>query len=88
MKKTIVFSFLILGILFISGCKEKCESELYTSDGKCCTYVCDIACEGGYKEGTCNCECKSGVSPAPGDTNIDDIFDDTEEIEPPQLPSP
>ena len=83
----------ILGVLiffiFISGCsKEVCKSGLYAS-GECCTYVCDIECNEGYKEGTCNCECKESVLVDGGeDTNIEDIFDDGGDIKPPGLPSP
>ena len=96
--KRIIFLFLVLGILVISGCKEKCDSGLYTNDGKCCAYVCDINCENGYKKGTCNCECNEQTGEdinigdiASDDTNIedinlDDIFDDAEDIEPPATP--
>ena len=87
MRKTILL-FLILGILFISACKEKCDSGLYTSDGECCTYICKIECENGYKEGTCNCECKETTEEdtSTDDTNIDDIFDSNDNIEPPSIP--
>lgn len=82
----IIFLFLILGILFISGCNQNCESELYTSDGQCCTYVCDTDCDNGYKEGTCNCECEEMPGLDTGDTNINSIFEDATDIEPPSIP--
>ena len=80
--------FLILflvGIIFIAGCNKKCDSGLYTSDGKCCTYVCDKDCQQGYKEGTCNCECLQ--SSAATNPNIDDIFDNSDSVQPPQIPT-
>ena len=88
MGKIIIFCFFIL-FIFISACdKESCESGLY-ADGKCCTYVCDVECSAGYEEGTCNCECKEDtVIDDSTDTNIEDIFDDSQDIEPPVLPSP
>jgi len=91
-KKTIIFLFLIFLLLFILGCSKKtCESGLYTQENECCTYVCDIDCPEGYAEGTCNCECVDSSSidtDEPGDTNINDIFEDTQDVNPPQLPSP
>jgi len=87
MKKKIIFSFLIFVIiLFILGCGKKCDSGLFTEDGKCCTYVCDKTCPSGYEKGTCNCECKeSGYESE--DTNIDDLFEDTDNVQPPVLPT-
>jgi len=84
---------ILIGIflIFLAGCtKPICESGLFTNDGKCCTYVCDGECLA-YKEGTCNCECEDDtVRPAEDmdvDANIDDIFGDGGEIEPPQIPT-
>jgi len=87
--KKILCLFLVLGSLFISACNQKCESGIYASNGKCCGYVCDIECENGYKEGTCNCECKITDSAGSGyeDTNIDNIFDDSSSVEPPPIPT-
>ncbi len=84
MKKILLFFILLI---LISGCKQSCESKLYTKDGKCCTYICDKICTNGYAEGTCNCECLTLEGNAGGDTNIDSIFDDKGGIEPPQVPS-
>jgi len=82
--KKIIFSFLILATLLITACID-CETKLYTKDGKCCTYACNLYCENGYEEGTCNCECKSDINV--DDINIDDIFDDGQNVEPPVLPN-
>jgi len=92
MRKTI-FLFLVFTLVLLAGCSkkniEKCESNLYTKDGKCCTYVCNKECPSGYIENTCNCECNedgnlqgNGAS----ETNVDDIFDDGGDVEPPILP--
>ena len=84
MKTAIILGFFIL---FIAGCDivDNCDSGLKTSEGKCCTYVCNLECANGYKEGTCNCECRdSSVS---GNDGIDDLFDDSADIQPPMTPN-
>lgn len=89
MKKKNIFLFSVFLIfLFILGCdKKSCESELFTEDGKCCTYVCDKTCPYGYEKGTCNCECEES-SYESEDMNIDDLFEDTRDVQPPVLPIP
>ena len=82
MKKTIV-SGIILFLFVLTACKPACDSGVFAANGECCTYVCDLECPVGYEEGTCNCEC----SAAGGDTNVDDIFDDSGDVAPPELPS-
>ena len=92
-----IFIFVVvMAIAFLSGCTEQCDSGLFTSDSKCCTYVCtDKACPNGYEKDTCGCECTAETTTpttventptTTGDTNIDDIFDDTDDINPPVLP--
>ena len=89
-EKRIILAFLIFFLfLFILGCSKTCESGLYTKDGKCCTYVCNIACPDEYKEGACNCECKEATgADEQADTNVDSVFEDDEGVKPPELPSP
>ncbi len=83
--KKIIFLFLIFCMILTSGCKEKCETGKYTDEGKCCTYVCKLYCENGYEEGTCGCQCKGASND--GDMNIDGIFDDSGNVEPPAIPN-
>ena len=90
MKKEIIILFFILSV-FLSGCSilsQKCDSGLFTEEGKCCSYVCDLECPNGYVEGSCHCECISDSQNLNNnqDTNIDGLFDDNTDIEPPQLP--
>jgi len=87
MKKFILLLIFVFIIFLFYGCSDKCETGLMTKDGKCCNYICEIDCPDGYVDGTCNCECKGGGYESE-DTNIDDIFEDTEDINPPQLPNP
>jgi len=85
MRKEMIILFFVFGI-FLSGCslyQQECESGLFTGDGKCCTYICtELECPNGFVEGTCHCEC----IPNNQNTNIDDIFDDNTDIQPPTLP--
>ena len=68
------------------GCTiESCPTNRYTNDGKCCAYVCEIGCEHGFVEGTCNCECADYIPEDDGDLGIDDIFDDDDDIQPPPM---
>jgi len=88
----------------IGGCLKSplddCDAGLYTEDGKCCNHVCDFECPTGYKEGSCNCLCKTGTSDD-GDNdlgdddqdgniisedNINEVFGE-EEITPPIIPA-
>lgn len=84
MKKYFVF-FLI--VLLVSCTKVDCKTKEYTSDGKCCNYVCDIECTNGYKEDTCKCECNEALTGQATDTGIDDIFGDSGDINPPTIPN-
>jgi len=91
MKKEAIILFFIFSV-FLSGCSmlptQKCGSGLFTKDGKCCTYICDLECPNGFVEGTCHCECMPGEQNI-GDnqnTNIDNIFDDNTDIQPPPVP--
>lgn len=89
MRKAILISFLIISFFIFTGCEKECETSLFTKEGECCTYVCDTDCEGGYIEGTCQCECISSAgndNTESEDMNIDDIFDDSSNIEPPSIP--
>jgi len=90
MKKEMIFLFFVFGI-FLSGCslyQQECESGLFTKDGECCTYICDLECPNGFVEGTCQCECIPSDQNVVGDqnTNIDNIFDDNTDIQPPPVP--
>jgi len=86
MKKILFFGLLIF-LVFSLGCKESCESGLYTDDGKCCNYICEFGCDEGYqyKEGTCNCQCELIPIDDVG-INLDDLFDDGSDVEPPVPP--
>ena len=84
-KQTILLTFFLFSFILLTACtQQECESGLYTEDGKCCTYVCDVECPDGYEEGTCHCECRSGEIEE--DVNLDDVFEDGGDIEPPVLP--
>jgi len=86
--KKIFFLGLLFFLVFSLGCKERCDSGLYNSQGECCNALCGVICDEGYhyKEGTCNCQCELIPS---GDTgaNLDDLFDDGNDVEPPLMPS-
>jgi len=76
-------------LIFCVGCS--CDSNLYTKDGECCNYVCNTDCEDGYVAGSCNCECApnlfdDGDTVIDDDLNLDDLFDDSTDIEPPVIP--
>ena len=75
-----------LGLLLTSCINEACDSGIYTTDGKCCNYRCDVECSGGYKEGTCNCECLNGITDGITDAGINDLFDNSSFVQPPQIP--
>jgi len=79
--KTFLITFLIIFSFVLTACTP-CETGVYTDDGKCCNHICTLYCENGYKEGSCGCECAS-----PSDLNIDDIFDDNGDINPPVIPN-
>ncbi|MFH1642665.1 MAG: hypothetical protein ABIC04_07265 [Nanoarchaeota archaeon] len=88
--KKIIFLLFVLTLL-INGCKDQCSVNLYTSDEKCCNYICDKACENGYIEGSCHCECAQSSTPADTsdsdeDLNLDAIFDDSDDVTPPPIP--
>ena len=83
--KIVVFGALILTPFLISGCEQSCKSNLYTAEGKCCNYVCNVECEHGYKQNTCNCECLENAYAEDNSTNIDDIFSE-EDVTPPAIP--
>jgi len=85
MEQKIFFIGLLFFIILFSGCKQECSTDTYTKLGDCCTYVCDKDCPYGYVSGTCNCECLSEESSK--DMNIDEIFDDDTDVEPPQIPT-
>ncbi|RMF54687.1 hypothetical protein D6745_04520 [Candidatus Woesearchaeota archaeon] len=85
--------FFVLLIILLVSCttSTSCDSGMYTGDGKCCNYVCDIDCEHGYKEGSCNCECLSINSNGQNDSGqdqdlgIDDVFGNNTNIQPPPI---
>jgi len=91
MKKEMIILFFVFGI-FLSGCSlypQECESGHFTKEGKCCSYICtELECPNGFVEGTCQCECIPDNQNIGNnqDTNIDDIFDDNTDIQPPTLP--
>lgn len=92
MKKEAIILFFVFSI-FLSGCsllQQECESGLFTKEGKCCSYICtELECLNGFVEGTCQCECIPSGQNVVGDqdTNIDDIFDDNADIQPPPVPT-
>jgi len=93
--------FALLFLLFFSGCGkvEQCDSGIYTTEGKCCNHICKLHCPEGYVEGTCNCECIETTTTeldedqgGDGGSNvedigIDDIFEDSNDVEPPSIPA-
>lgn len=97
----LTFILLLAIVVATCGCTsdETCNTQEYTKDGECCTYICDKTCPSGYIEGTCRCECKTTeeiekpdeeTDTLPDentnpDPNIDDIFSD-EDIDPPGIP--
>ena len=60
----VVLAFMASTYLPGSSSATACASNLYTTDGSCCSYVCsNTNCPAGYKPGTCNCECASSDQP-------------------------
>ncbi|MBU1975823.1 MAG: hypothetical protein KKG59_05450 [Nanoarchaeota archaeon] len=86
---TIMLTALCLVTLLLVGCNGSCSSKLYTTDGKCCTYVCETVCEDGYLEGTCHCACADaenlGDDGADMGENLGEIFGDDPTIIPPPI---
>ncbi|NQV08684.1 hypothetical protein HQ529_02400 [Candidatus Woesearchaeota archaeon] len=81
MIKEIVMANVFITLLLLAGCAEQsCDGALI--DGQCCDHVCKIACPDGFVEGSCNCECIELGE----DMNLDDLFEDAGDIEPPILP--
>ena len=81
MNKILFFIFFI----FLIGCTQQASSEniecangIFDSYGECCEQVYEEDCEFGYVEGSCNSECME-------DSNVDSVFEENPDIEPPGI---